>query len=446
VKPLSRLRKDAARIWSVALRAVDPETAVRDHLRIKGGALLLGPRSITPDPRKSIWVIGVGKASAPMALAAERILGRRLAGGLIVTKYGHGLPLKKIETLESGHPLPDANGLNAGERIRNFAGEKVQSGDLVLCLLSGGGSALLPAPAPGITLDDKLACTRLLLRAGATIHEMNAIRKHLSTLKGGGMARLFSGARVVSLILSDVVGDSLDTIASGPLVPDSTTFAGCLDVLKRLNCLDAVPAPVRKRLEDGAAGFIPETPKPGDPVFRQKEHLIVGSNSQACRAAAAAARALGYRSLVLSTRLEGDTREAAGFHMSIAEEMDAGGMPVRRPACILTGGETTVKLTGHGKGGRNQEFVLHCVARLAAIKAHCAVVSIGTDGTDGPTDAAGAVADNLTLERSIAIGPRFLADTMEQNNSYEFFDVLGDLIRTGPTRTNVMDLRMILMG
>ncbi len=442
---LRQLRRDASQIWGAALHAVDPEIAVRNCLRIDGTRLLLVSRVIGRVPGRDIWVIGVGKASAPMARALEKILGKRLSGGILVTKYGHGLALKRIQVLEAGHPLPDSNGLAAAEQIREFAEHRIKPNDLVLCLLSGGGSALLVSPAPGISLEDKLECTRLLLRSGATIHEMNAIRKHLSTLKGGGMARLLSRAHVVSLILSDVVGDSLDTIASGPMVPDSTTFRDCIEILKKLNCLDSVPVKVRARLEAGAAGAIPETPKPGDPVFQLKENKIVGSNAQACAAAAKAARKLGYRTLVLSTRMEGDTKEAAGFHMSIAEEIAYGGQPLRRPACVLSGGETTVRLTGNGKGGRNQEFVLQCVARLAGLKAPCVVASVGTDGTDGPTDAAGAVADNASLERSKRIDPRFLADAIHQNNSYEFFKRLGDLILTGPTRTNVMDLRIFLI-
>jgi hydroxypyruvate reductase len=296
-----------------------------------------------------------------------------------------------------------------------------------------------------MSLADKLECTHLLLRGGATIHEINAVRKHLSRLKGGGLARLLPRNRVVSLILSDVVGDSLDTIASGPLVPDPTTFADCRELLARLRLLDRMPQAVRRRIEDGAGGRIPETPKPGDAAFRGKLNVVVGSSAFACSAAAREAKKLGYRPLVLSSRLEGDTAEVARFHMSIAGEIAREARPVKRPACILSGGETTVRVTGSGKGGRNQEFVLHCVRPLASIEAPCLAASVGTDATDGPTDAAGALADNTSLARSLKYGAGFLEGSLLANDSYTFFSRIGDLVITGPTRTNVMDLRMVLI-
>jgi hydroxypyruvate reductase len=365
---------------------------------------------------------------------------------VLVTKYGHELPLRRIEVLQAGHPLPDGNGLAAAQRIVTLAREQVGKGDLVLSLLSGGGSALLVSPAPGIQLEDKLECTRLLLNAGATIHEMNAIRKHLSAVKGGELARMLAHARVITLTLSDVVGDDLDTIASGPLVPDTTTFADCLEILERLEVADKVPPAAIRRIEAGIRGEVPETPKPGDPAFRRSNTVIVGSNALACSAAARAARRLGYRTVILTTRLEGDTGEAARFHISVAMEVAMYGRPAQRPACILSGGETTVKVTGTGKGGRNQEFTLQSVQALARMPAPCLVASVGTDGTDGPTDAAGAFADNTTLARSFKFGARFLKECLANNNAYEFFRRTGGLIMTGPTRTNVMDLHLILVG
>jgi hydroxypyruvate reductase len=428
------------------LRAVDPEIAVRGFAKRAGPRLTLGSRTFNLDSVERVWVLGAGKAAASMGRAMERVLGRHLAGGILVTKYGHGAPLKKLEVIEAGHPLPDGRGLLAGERIAHLSQNEIGPRDLVVCLLSGGGSALLVSPAAGISLADKLACTDALLKAGANIHELNAVRKHLSNLKGGGLARLLRRTPVVSLILSDVVGDALDTIASGPLEPDRTTFRECLEILERLGVAEKVPDSVVRRFEAGQAGDIPETPKPGDPLFRLKESIIVGSNTQACTAAAAAARRLGYHSMILTTRLEGDTGEAASFHLSIAREVVTHGRPVRRPACILSGGETTVKVAGTGKGGRNQEFSLRCAAGLAHFAAPCLVVSLGTDGTDGPTDAAGAMADNSTLSRSLKFGARFLETSLRNNDSYEFFKKLGDLIVTGPTRTNVMDLHIILIG
>jgi glycerate 2-kinase len=445
VTPRLDLRGDAARIWGAALRAVDPVAAVRRCFRRRGHEVEAGGKRFVLSPSDRVWVIGAGKAAAPMARALETILGRRLSGGIVVTKYGHTLPPGRVTQLEAGHPLPDENGIAGSDAIEGFIRNNVSPRDLVCCVLSGGGSALLPAPAPGISLADKLQCTSLLLRGGATIHEINAVRKHLSRLKGGGLARLLPGNRVVSLILSDVVGDSLDTIASGPLVPDPTTFEHCREVLSRLRLLDRMPERVRRRIEEGADGKIPETPKPGDAAFRGKHNVIVGSSAIACTAAAREARRLGYRPLVLSSRLEGDTAEAARFHMSVADEIAREGRPLKAPACIVSGGETTVHVIGSGKGGRNQEFVLHCVRPLASVGAPCLAASVGTDGTDGPTDAAGALADNSSLARSLKRGAGFLESSMADNDSYTFFDRLGDLVITGPTRTNVMDLRIVLI-
>jgi len=441
-----RLRTDAGRIWTAALRAVDPGAAVRRHVRRRKNALLAGGRIYDLDRFGNVWALGAGKAAAPMGKALETILGGRLAGGLLVTKYGHGIGLKRLETVEAGHPLPDSNSVAAAQRMAAFAGDRVAPGDLVFCLLSGGASSLLASPAEGIALGDKIRCTQALLRAGASIRELNAVRKHLSALKGGGLARRLHPATVVSVALSDVVGDDPSTIASGPTVPDPTTFSDCLEILRRLSVADSVPGAVTRRLRRGAAGEIAETPKAGDPAFRAAAFLVAGSNAEACRAAAAAARRLGYHATVLTSRLEGDTAAAARFHMSVLEEVVSHGRPVRRPACVLSGGETTVRVAGGGRGGRNQEFVMHCVRHLAELPAPCLVASLGTDGTDGPTDAAGAVADNASLARSLAIGAAFLERSIEDNDSYAFFKGLGDLIVTGPTRTNVMDLHILLAG
>jgi glycerate 2-kinase len=446
MKSQRQLRSDVARIWAAALQAVDPAAAVRRSVRREGSRLLVGRQCFDLDRIRHVWALGAGKAAAPMAGALERILGERLAGGLMVTRYGHGLPLRKLELIEAGHPLPDANSVAAATRIMRMAESEITPQDLVFCLLSGGGSALLAAPAPGITLADKLACTRLLLGCGATIGEMNAIRKHLSSVKGGQLAQRLPGVPVLSLILSDVVGDEPDCIASGPMVADTTTFGDCAEILRKLHIEESVPEAVQKRLEAGVAGRIPETPKPGDRSFRRKIHMLVGSNAQACGAAARAARSRGYHTQVLSSRLEGDTREAAGFHLAIAREIAAENRPLRRPACLISGGETTVRVTGSGSGGRNQEFALHCVRGLATLPAPCVAASLATDGTDGTTDAAGALVDNSTLARSFKYGASFLPACVRDNDSHEFFRRLGDLIVTGPTRTNVMDLHFFLIG
>lgn len=440
------LRADAACLWTAALRAADPEVAVRNFVKRRGRTLRVGTHTFDLSRTRAVWVLGAGKAAAPMAHALEQILDKYLSGGIVITKYGHSLPLEKIEIIEAGHPLPDENGVAGGLRIVSLIKSRIQPGDLVLCPFSGGGSALLVAPAAGISLEDKLACTKLLLNAGATIHEFNAIRKHLSNLKGGGLARLLAKTTAISLIISDVVGDALDTIASGPMVPDTSTYGYCLESICRLKIADEVPSSIMNRLEAGVAGQIPETPKPGDPIFRNTANFIIAGNAQACSAAAREAKRLGYRVLVLTTRLEGDTAEAAHFHMSVAEEIVFRDRPLRRPACLISGGETTVIVTGSGTGGRNQEFALNCARQLAHLPAPCVVASVGTDGTDGPTDAAGAIADNTTVARSLKFGARFIQNSAENNDSYNFFRRLGDLIITGPTHTNVMDLHLILIG
>jgi len=446
VKSHNVLRADATRVWTAALRAADPESAVRRFLKRNGSMLQIHRNRYNLDKVRKLWILGAGKAAAPMGRAVEKILGRYVAGGILVTKYDHSLPLKRLEVMEAGHPLPDMKGIRAGARIVSFAKSRIEANDLVICLFSGGASALLVSPVRAITLQDKLKCTRLLMNGGADIYELNAVRKHLSDIKGGGLARLLAPARVVSLILSDVVGDDVGTIASGPMSPDSTTFGECLEIFHRLQLLSKIPPAVRRRFEQGAAGQIEETPKPGNPVFGPSKSFIVGSSAQACTAAAHAARSLGYRVLVLTSRLEGDNGEAARFHMSVASEIVSHRRPLRRPACIISGGETTVKVSGKGKGGRNQEFVLHCVRQLNTLSAPCLVASLGTDGTDGPTEAAGASADNTTLARSRKHGNSFLSDSLRNNNSYTFFNRLNDLIMTGPTRTNVMDLHIILIG
>ncbi len=441
-----RLRSDAAAIWSHALLAVDPAISIRRIVRRRGALLRVAEEEFDLADGRRVWVVGAGKAAAPMGQAMESILGKYLTSGFLVTKDAHALPLNRLELAEAGHPLPDERGIAAGAKLSALAKEQIKTGDIVFCLLSGGGSALLVSPAPGIKLQDKLSCTDLLLRAGASIHEINAVRKHLSALKGGGLARLLGGADVISLILSDVVGDPLDTIASGPLVPDPTTYEECLGILQKYGLTRRVPPAVLRRMKAGASGSIGETPKPGDPIFRRCRNVIVANNSHACAAAERQARKLGYRTMVLTTRLEGDTAEAAAFHMSIAEDIVAHQWPLKRPACVISGGETTVKVTGNGRGGRNQEFVLRSARRIARLQAPCVIASLGTDGTDGPTDAAGAWADNTMATRALKFGARYLDESLRNNDSYTLFRRLGNLIVTGPTRTNVMDLHIILIG
>ena len=422
------LRKHARTIFQAALSAADPAGAVERYLKRRDFSRF-----------QNIYVVGAGKAGASMAQAAERVLGRRIAAGLLNVKYGYTAKLRRIELNECGHPVPDENGVAGAERIAGIAAGAGKD-DLVICLISGGASALMPAPAEGITLEEKQATTRLLLASGANIHEINSIRKHISRIKGGQLARLAAPARVESLMLSDVIGDNLDVIGSGPTAPDASTFAGALGILDRYGIRERVPASVRERIEQGAGGAVPETPKPDDPVFARVRNTIVGSNRLALAAAATRARALGYRTLVLSSEIQGEAREIARMHAAIASEIARTGHPMKPPACVITGGETTVTLRGDGLGGRAQEFTLAAAIDIAGLE-NVVVFCAGTDGSDGPTNAAGAVADGQTLGRK-PDARRYL----DRNDSYHYFEALDDLVITGPTNTNVMDACIVLVG
>ena len=431
----SALSRDALRIFRAALKAAAPGEAVLRHLVLTRAVLAAGPRRYRLDTFQNVYVIGAGKASAQMAQPIERLLGKRIAGGLINVKYGHTAPLRRIELNQCGHPLPDRNGELGAQRIAEIA-RHAGPNDLVVCLISGGASALLPLPAPPVTLEEKQETTRLLLHCGANIHELNCVRKHISAIKGGQLAALAWPATVLALILSDVIGDDLDVIGSGPTVPDRSTFAGALGILAKYGIAAQVPESVRQRLNSAA----PETPKPGDKIFSHVQNLIVGSNRLAVDAAAQQARTLGYRTAVLSTFIEGETRDVARVHAAIAREIRATGQPVKPPACLISGGETTVTIRGTGLGGRNQEFALAAALDIAGLKG-VVILSAGTDGTDGPTDAAGAIADGTTIARSKLDAAAYLAG----NDSYHFFENLGDLIKTGPTGTNVADVRILLV-
>lgn len=440
---LNRIRKDALAIWKAGLKAADPVEAVSARFERKGDVLMAGRRRYSLKTFRRVFVVGAGKASAAMAVPVERALGARIAGGVINVKYQHVAKLRHIALNECAHPVPDEAGVEGARRIAEIvsgAGED----DLVVCVLSGGGSALMPAPAEGITLAEKQDTTRLLLACGANIHEINTIRKHLSALKGGNLAALAWPATVITLMLSDVIGDNLDVIASGPTAADASTFADAVEILRRYGILERVPDAVRVRLTEGAAGRIEETPKPGDARLSRTANLIVGSNRVAVDAASRKARELGYRTLVLSTTIQGETRDVAGVHASIAREIHESRQPAAPPACIISGGETTVTIRGAGKGGRNQEFALAAAIEIEGMPG-TVLLSGGTDGSDGPTDAAGALADGTTLERARAKGMDARA-LLAENDSYRFFDAIGDLIKTGPTNTNVMDVRLVLVG
>ncbi|MCB2227471.1 MAG: glycerate kinase [Desulfarculaceae bacterium] len=443
--PSPQLRKDAQDIIDTALAAVDPFRAVSQALRLEGDTLQVGGEALDLKQYARIIVVGAGKAGAPMAQAVETVLGERIGDGRVVVKDGHGGETKIINIDEASHPVPDARGVEAGRSIADLVTEHAAPDTLFLCLLSGGGSALLVAPADGIALADKQETTRLLLASGADIGEINAIRKHLSELKGGNLARRAAPGKVISLIISDVVGDRLDVIASGPTVPDLSTWGECRDILTRYGIWDQVPNPVRQRIEQGLAGELPDTLKPGDAELAGVTNLIVSSNRGAVEQAAAKARELGYASLVLGTTIEGETAPVARMHAAMARECLASGQPATPPCCLLSGGETTVTLgDSPGKGGRNMEFSLAAAIDLAGEDGVLAV-SLGTDGTDGPTDAAGAWADGESVARGAEQGLK-ARDFLTRHDAYNFFQPLDDLIITGPTRTNVMDLRLMLVA
>ena len=439
---MKRQQRDALQIFRAALAAADPIEAVRRHMRLDGETLTVAGRRYPLGQFERILVVGAGKASATMARAAEQILARRITTGLINTKYAHTAKLRRIEINECGHPVPDENGVQGAQRIAELVAGAGRN-DLVLCLISGGASALMPLPAAPVSLAEKQDVTRQLLRSGANIHEMNAVRKHLSAIKGGQLARLAAPATVIALMLSDVIGDNLDVIGSGPTAPDASSFASAAAILDKYGLFGKLPASVEVRIRDGVDGTIAETPKAGDPLFHRVQNVIVGSNRLAVDAAAKKAKELGYRPLVLSTLIEGEARDIARMHAAIAREAKLSGRPVKPPVCILSGGETTVTLKGDGLGGRNQEFALAAAIELAGIEG-ITVLSGGTDGTDGPTDAAGAIADGETVARARKLGHE-AAHFLARNDSYHFFDALKGLIRTGPTGTNVIDVMLLLV-
>lgn len=447
--------QDADAIFRAALGRVDPFGMMTRVLRLEGDLLRVETEQDTAvydlSQFRRIAVTGMGKAAARMALGLEQVLGDRIEDGLIVVKTGHTEALKRIRMLEAGHPVPDAASVEAGEQLLTFAAG-LDDRTLVLHLISGGGSALACAPwrtpdgSRSLTLDEKQETTRLLLGCGATIHEMNCVRKHLSRLKGGQLARACAPATSLGLLLSDVVGDDLDVIASGPAVPDPTTYAGALEILARYGLTQRIPSAVLEVLRAGAAGALEETPKPADPVFSRTRNLLIGTNHQALLAAAGKARELGYEPLILTDRLTGEAREIALALLGIGEDIALKGFPLKVPACLIAGGETTVTLRGQGKGGRNQEMALAFLTALPRSGATHGVtfLAASTDGNDGPTDAAGAFASFEVAGRARRMGldP---ASSLAANDSYRFHERAGSLYKTGPTNTNVSDLAILLV-
>jgi len=439
---LRKLRGDAITVLEAALNSVGPYKAVLNNLKIVDGKLRVGNFEASLDDLRKIVVIGGGKAGGAMAEAVESVLGDRVSGGCVNVLQGTEFRynLKKIRLQGASHPIPNNDGVRGVAEMLMLI-SSMREKDLVICLISGGGSALMPYPAEGISLEDKQDVTSRLLMKGATIDDLNAVRKHLSAIKGGQLARRCYPTRVVSLILSDVVGDPLDTIASGPTSPDTTTFRDAVDVLKKYKLWDDICSQVRERLEYGVKKVIVETPKPGDEIFNHVTNIIVGNNSIAAESAAEAAEALGYNSLIVSTMVEGEAAEVGTVLAGIARELAAKGRPLKPPAAVIVGGETTVNVRGSGRGGRNQELALSLARRITGLKAVAA--SLATDGIDGPTEASGAIVDGETSTKASKAGlsiEKFLAE----NDSHSFFKKIGDTIVTGPTGTNVNDLVLII--
>ncbi len=424
-------------IFNKALLAVDPYKAVAaysDTIR----------RAYKSGDFRRLVLIGFGKAASLMSKAIEDNLGDLLAGGIIVTKYGHsvrGDRNSKIIAYEAGHPLPDENGLKAAREIVRVLKEADKS-TLVICLVSGGGSALLVAPYRDITLADKQDVTGMLLQAGADIYELNTVRKHLSALKGGRLAETAQPATIISLILSDVMGDRLDMIASGPTAPDKTTYNDAHNVFRKYKLEGRLPSSVAETIDKGIRGLVPETPKDDDPVFQRVSNIIVGSNKMATDAARNAAELWGYGTTVISTELSGEASIVAGELAKKAIDSKKALAPGDK-ACLIAGGETTVTVRGNGKGGRNTELALVFGMEIKGLPG-ITFLSAGTDGTDGPTDAAGAFVDGQTVAKAAGAGID-AGEYLKNNDSYTFFSRTGDLFITGPTRTNVMDIQIILL-
>ena len=378
-----------------------------------------------------------------MARELEQILGEAITEGVVVVKYQHSVPCQRIRIREAGHPVLDENGLEATSEILRIA-RKATERDLVICLISGGGSALLEQLPTGISLHDLQETFQLLLASGANIEEINIIRKHLSQVKGGQLARAIAPAQCVSLILSDVIGDPLEAIASGPTAPDPTTFADAWQVIEKYHLTHRLPISVKEYLQEGLKGEHPETLKPGDPIFRRVHNIILGNNREALQAAEKTLQQHGFRTLVLTSQVQGEAREVARVVSAILKEIARFNVPLSQPAAVLLGGETTVTLRGHGKGGRNQELALAALLELKHLQAPYVLVSVGTDGTDGPTDAAGGIIYPemwQTVEERNLSPEKFL----ENNDAYHFLQQTNGLLFTGPTGTNVMDIIFFLV-
>ncbi|MHA1626864.1 MAG: glycerate kinase type-2 family protein [Candidatus Asgardarchaeia archaeon] len=441
---LNERREIALKIVEKILESVDPISMIKDNVKLHGSILRIRDKTYNLSSFSRIFVIGFGKASGKMALAISEILGELIEDGRVIVPKGEKFFDKKIKFLEASHPVPDESNIEASEHLLGLLND-LNEDDLVICLISGGGSALFTMPHPSLSLEDVQRTTELLLKCGANIKEINSVRKHISMVKGGRLAEKIFPAKLVSLVMSDVVGDDLSTIASGPTYPDGTTFSDALKVLERYGISEEVPKSVIEVLKSGKMGKIPETPKPSSDTFRFVDNFIVANNSMAAEVAADYSTSMGLNSMILTTYLSGEAKEAGGFVSSIAMEIERRNRPVKKPAVVILGGETTVTVRGKGKGGRNQEVALSALMGIEELES-TVILSFGTDGIDGKTEAAGALVDSITVERmrTLGLNPR---DYLSDNDSNTFFKNVGNsLIITGPTGTNVNDIILCVVG
>ncbi len=439
---LHKARTLAIESLECAIEAADPKKLLYSKLILKNSTLIIDSYDFDLKQFKNIYVIGGGKAAGTMSEVIEDILGDRITAGQINVPYGNKYKSKIIKICEANHPIPNQAGIEGTKQIMAIAEQATQQ-DLVICLISGGGSSLMPLPREGITLEDKKAITEALLKSGASINEINTVRKHISAYKGGWLAKTVYPAMLINLILSDVIGDPLDVIASGPTVPDKTTFMDAKNILQKYNLWTNLASSIHNAILEGIEGNIQETPKPADPAFKKVYNIIIGNNKLSSIAALDYLKMKGLNTLLLSTTLEGEAKQAGKDLAAVAINITSQGKPLLRPAGIVAGGETTVTVTGRGIGGRNQELALSAALKLQGIE-NCVIASLSTDGVDGPTDAAGAIVDGFTISQSEKQKMN-AKEYLENNDSYSFFKKLSSLIITGPTGTNVNDISVIVI-
>ncbi|MCD6161364.1 MAG: glycerate kinase [candidate division Zixibacteria bacterium] len=441
-KKVKKVRRDILKVIWQSILLSHPDNTIKNHLKLHYNSLTIDNNKINLDAYDNIYVIGAGKASAHMAKAIENIFMRRITGGLICVKYGHGIKLHNILLAEAGHPVPDENSYSAAKKTLEIV-QKCTHKDLIICLMSGGASSIWALPYAKIPFTDKQRCYEVLLGSGADIHEINTVRKHISRIKGGRLAQAAHSARLITLAISDVIGDDFSSIGSGPSTGDPTTFKDAMDVFTKYNLTQKIPKSIFEHTIAGLKGEIKETPKPNDRIFRGNIECIIASNKQFLEIAKQTGENLGYNAKIVSNELSGEASEVGKQIIENARKIRIAKKSGYKPTMLLFGGETTVTLKGDGKGGRNQELTLSAALEMTDLK-DVVIASMGTDGTDGPTDAAGAFADTTTIARGNDI--RLNAkEFLDRNNSYGYFDRLGDLIKTGPTGTNVMDIQAVII-